>query len=185
MDSQIVQLQGTGADVFFNITTPKFAAQAIRKAFDIGWKPVHYLNNVSASIGSVLTPAGLEKSVGLISTQYLKDPLDDAWKDDKGMKDWYAFMAKYYPEGNLKDASNVYGYTAAQGLVQVLKQCGDNLTRENVMKQAASLKDFVPSLALPGIKVNTSATDFAPIQQEQLVKFDGKEWKRFGDILSK
>ncbi len=185
VDSQVVQLQGSGATVFFNITTPKFAAQAIRKAFDIGWKPVHYLNNVSASIGSVLTPAGLEKSVGLISTQYLKDPLDDAWKDDKGMKDWYAFMAKYYPEGNVKDASNVYGYTAAEGLVQVLKQCGDNLTRANVMKQAASLKDFVPSLALPGIKVNTSATDFAPIQQEQLVKFDGKEWKRFGEILSK
>ncbi len=185
VDSQIVQLQGTGADVFFNITTPKFAAQAIRKAFDTGWKPHHYLNNVSASIGSVLTPAGLDKSVGLISTQYLKDPLDGAWKDDKGMKDWYAFMAKYYPDGNLKDASNVFGYTAAEAMVQVLKQCGDNLTRENVMKQAASLKNFVPSMALPGIMVNTSATDFAPIEQEQLVKFDGKEWVRFGEIMSK
>lgn len=185
VDSQIVQLQGSGADVFFNITTPKFAAQAIRKAFDIGWKPVQYLNNVSASIGSVLTPAGLEKSVGLISTQYLKDPLDQAWKEDQGMKDWYAFMAKYYPEGNLKDASNVYGYTAAQGLVQVLKQAGDDLTRANVMKQAASLKDFQPTLALPGVMVNTSATDFAPISSEQLVKFNGKEWERFGEVLSK
>jgi branched-chain amino acid transport system substrate-binding protein len=184
VDSQIVQLQGSGADVFFNITTPKFAAQAIRKAFDIGWKPVHYLNNVSASIGSVLTPAGLDKSVGLVSTQYLKDPLDDAWKNDKGMNDWKAFMAKYYPEGDLKDAANVFGYTGAQGLAQVLRQCGDLLTRENVMKQAASLKDFEPSLILPGIKVNTSATDFAPIQQEQMVRFDGKQWIRFGEIMS-
>jgi branched-chain amino acid transport system substrate-binding protein len=184
VDSQIVQLQGSGADVFFNITTPKFAAQAIRKAYDIGWKPVHYLNNVSASIGSVLTPAGLEKSVALISTQYLKDPLDEAWKNDKGMNDWKAFMAKYYPDGDLKDASNVFGYTAAQGLAQVLKQCGDNLTRENVMRQAANLKNFEPALILPGIKVNTSPTDFAPIQQEQMVRFDGKQWIRFGEIMS-
>jgi branched-chain amino acid transport system substrate-binding protein len=184
VDSQIVQLQGSGADVFFNITTPKFAAQAIRKAYDIGWKPVHYLNNVSASIGSVLTPAGLDKSVGLISTQYLKDPLDSTWASDKGMNDWKAFMAKYYPDGDLKDASNVFGYTAAQGLAQVLKQCGDNLTRENVMRQAANLKNFEPTLILPGIKVNTSPTDFAPIQQEQMVRFNGKEWVRFGDIMS-
>ncbi len=184
VDSQIVQLQGSGADVFFNITTPKFAAQAIRKAFDIGWKPVHYLNNVSASIGSVLTPAGLDKSVGLISTQYLKDPLDSAWASDKGMNDWKAFMAKYYPDGDLKDGSNVFGYTAAQGLVQVLKQCGDNLTRENVMRQAANLKEFQLPLALPGILVNTSPTDFAPFQQEQMVRFDGKQWVRFGEIMS-
>ncbi len=185
VDSQVVQLQGSGADVFFNITTPKFAAQAIRKAADIGWKPVQYLNNVSASIGSVLIPAGLEKSKDLITTQYLKDPLDPAWKDDKGLNDWKAFMAKYYPDGDLKDGSNVYGYTAAQGLAQVLKQCGDNLTRENVMKQAASLKDFSPSLALPGIRVNTSADDFAPFAQMQLARFDGKEWVRFGEVLSK
>src|SRR5471030_2169459 len=184
VDSQMVQLKGSGANVFFNITTPKFAAMAIRKAYDIDWKPVHYVNNVSASVGSVLTPAGLEKSVGLISTQYLKDPLDSAWANDKGMNDWKAFMAKYYPEGDLKDASNVFGYTAAQGLVQVLKQCGDNLTRENVMKQAASLKELQLPLALPGIKVNTSASDFAPFQQEQMVKFDGKEWVRFGEIMS-
>ena len=185
VDSQVVQMQGSGADVFFNITTPKFAAQAIRKAYDIGWKPLHYLNNVSASIGSVLTPAGLDKSVGLISTQYLKDPLDEAWKNDAAMNDWKAFMAKYYPEGDLKDASNVFGYTAAQGLVQVLKQCGDNLTRENVMRQAANLKDLQLALALPGIKVNTGPADFAPFQQEQMVKFDGKQWVRFGEIMSK
>jgi branched-chain amino acid transport system substrate-binding protein len=185
VDSQIVQLQGSGANVFFNITTPKFAAQAIRKAYDIGWKPVHYVNNVSASIGSVLTPAGLEKSVGLISTQYLKDPLDGAWKDDPGMKDWYAFMAKYFPEGDLKDGSNVYGYAAAQTLVQVLKQAGENLTRENIMKQAASLRDIQLPIALPGVKVSTNANDFAPIQSEQLVRFDGKQWVRFGEVLSK
>ena len=185
VDSQIVQLQASGGNVFFNITTPKFAAMAIRKAYDIGWKPVQYLNNVSASIGSVLVPAGLEKSVGVISTQYLKDPLDDQWKDDKGMKDWYAFMAKYYPDGNLKDGSNTFGYAVAQTLVQVLKQCGDNLTRENVMKQAANLKDWRSDLLLPGIKINTSATDFAPIQAERLVRFDGKEYVPFGDIVGK
>ena len=183
VDSQIVQLQASGANVFFNITTPKFAAMAIRKAYDIGWKPVQYLNNVSASIGSVLIPAGLEKSVGIISTQYLKDPLDPAWKDDKGMKDWYAFMAKYYPDGNLKDGSNVYGYAVAQTLVQALKQAGNNLTRENVMKQAASLKDVQLDIMLPGIKMNTSAGDFAPIQSEQLIRFDGKEYVRFGQVV--
>ena len=185
VDSQIVQLQASGANVFFNITTPKFAAQAIRKAYDIGWKPVEYLNSVSASIGSVLTPAGLEKSVGLISVEYLKDPLDPAWKDDKGMNDWRAFMAKYYPDGKLTDVFNVSGYAAAQTLVQVLKQCGDNLTRANVMKQAANLKNFELGVLLPGIKINTSPTDFAPIESEQLARFDGKEWVRFGEIIGK
>ena len=185
VDSQIVQLQASGANVFFNITTPKFAAQAIRKAYDIGWKPVQYLNNVSASIGSVLTPAGLDKSTGVISMAYLKDASDPAWKDDKGMKDWEAFMGKYYPEGNLKDGSNVVGYGVAQTLIQVLKQCGDNLTRENVMKQAASLKDFRTEVLLPGIKINTGPTDYAPIESMQLARFDGKEWARFGDIICK
>ena len=185
VDSQIVQLQASGANVFFNITTPKFAAQAIRKAYDIGWKPVQYLNNVSASIGSVLTPAGLEKSTGVISIQYLKDSLDPKWKDDKAMKDWYAFMAKYYPEGNVKDGSNMVGYGVAQTMVQVLKQCGDNLTRANVMKQAASLKDFRTDVLLPGIKINTSATDYAPIEAMQLVQFDGKEYKAIGDVVGK
>jgi ABC-type branched-subunit amino acid transport system substrate-binding protein len=185
VDSQIVQLQGSGANVFFNIATPKFAAQAIRKAYDIGWKPVQYLNNVSASIGSVLIPAGLEKSVGIISTVYLKDQADPTWKDDKGLNDWRAFMAKYYPEGDLKDSGNVSGYGNAQTLVQVLKQCGDNLTRENVMKQAANLKNFESGVLLPGIKINTSAADFAPIESVQLARFDGKEWARFGEILGK
>ncbi|MBL8289672.1 MAG: ABC transporter substrate-binding protein [Rubrivivax sp.] len=184
VDSQIVQLQASGADVFVNITTPKFAAQAIRKAYDIGWKPVQYLNNVSLSVGSVLTPAGLEKSVGLITAQYGKDPTDPQWANDPGMNEWRAFMAKYFPDGDTKDASNVYGYGAARTLVQVLKQCGDNLTRENVMKQAASLKDFDPGTSLPGIKINTSPTDFAPIQAVQLARFDGKTWVLFGQVIS-
>jgi len=185
VDSQIVQLQASGADTFFNITIPKFAAQAIRKAYDTGWKPTHYLNNVSASIGSVLTPAGLEKSVGLISTVYLKDPTDPQWNDDPAVKEWRAFMAKYYPEGSLLDPFNIYAYTVAQTVHQVLKQAGDNLTRANIMKQAASLKDFRPDTLLPGIRINTEANDFAPIQSAQLQRFDGKEWRRFGEILGK
>jgi branched-chain amino acid transport system substrate-binding protein len=184
VDSQVVQLQGSGADVFVNITTPKFAAQAIRKAYDIGWKPVHYLNNVSTQIGSVLTPAGLEKSVGLISTAYIKDPLDSQWANDPAIAEWTAWMKKYYPDGSLIENSNVYGYTVAQTMVQVLKQCGDNLTRENVMKQAASLKDFAPSTLLPGIKINTGPKDFAPIESVQLMRFDGKSWVRFGNVIS-
>src|SRR5712692_9215946 len=146
VDSQIVTLKGSGADVFFNITTPKFAAQAIRKAYDIDWHPLHFLNNVSVSVGAVLTPAGLEKSVGLITAQYLEDPVDPQFKDDPAMQEWLAFMAKYYPEGDIKDSLNVYGYIAAQTLVQVLKQCGDNLTRENVMKQAARSEEHTSEL---------------------------------------
>ena len=185
VDSQIVQLKGSGADVFFNISTPKFAAMAIRKDYDIGWKPLHFLNNVSASIGSVLTPAGLEKSVGLISVAYLKDPNDKQWDNDPGIKEWRAFMAKYYPEGNLADGSNVYGYAVAQTLAQALKQAGDNLTRENVMKQAANLKDLQLNVALPGIKINTSATDFYPFESLQLSRFDGKQWVLFGEVMGK
>jgi branched-chain amino acid transport system substrate-binding protein len=183
IDSQIVQLQGAGADVFVNITTPKFAAMAIRKAYDIGWKPLQYLNNVSQSVGSVLTPAGLDKSVGIISSNYGKDPTDPQWNNDPGMKEWRAFMQKYYPDGNVADNSNVYGYSVARTLVQVLKQCGDNLTRENVMKQAANLKDFDTGVGLPGIRINTSPTDFAPIQAVQLMKFDGKTWGLFGEVI--
>jgi branched-chain amino acid transport system substrate-binding protein len=183
IDSQIVQLQGSGADVFINITTPKFAAMAIRKAYDIGWKPVQYLNNVSIGVGSTLTPAGLDKSVGIISSNYGKDPADPQWNNDPAMNEWRAFMKKYYPEGNLVDALNTYGYSVARTLVQVLKQCGDNLTRENVMKQAANLKDFDTGMALPGIRINTSPTDFAPIQAVQLMKFDGKTWVLFGEVL--
>ena len=185
VDSQIVQLKGSGADVFFNITTPKFAAMAIRKAYDIGWTPLQFLNNVSASIGSVLVPAGLEKSVGLISVAYLKDANDKQWENDPGIKEWRAFMAKYYPDGNLADGSNVYGYAVAQTLVQALKQAGNNLTRENVMKQAASLKDLQLNVALPGVKINTSATDFYPFESMQLQKFDGKQWVLFGDVMGK
>jgi branched-chain amino acid transport system substrate-binding protein len=183
VDSQIVQLQGSGADVFINITTAKFAAQAIRKAWDTGWKPVHYLNNVSNYVGSVLVPAGLEKSVGLISSQYTKDPTDPAWDNDPGMLEWRTFMKKYFPEGNLADGLNVGGYSAAFTLVQVLRQCGDNLTRENVMRQAASLKNFSAPNFLPGIMVNTSPTDFAPTKSMQPVRFDGKTWVPFGDVL--
>jgi branched-chain amino acid transport system substrate-binding protein len=185
VDSQIVQLQASGADTFFNITTPKFAAQAIRKAYDTGWKPTHYINNVSASIGSTLKPAGLDKSTGLISTQYFKDPLDDQWKNDPSVKEWKAFMAKYYPEGNLADASNMYGYIVSQTLHQVLRQAGDNLTRANIMKQAANLKGFRPDNLLPGIRINTDANDFAPIESEQLIRFDGQQWQRFGPIIGK
>ena len=183
VDSQIVQLQASGANVFFNITTPKFAAQAIRKAYDIGWKPVQYLNNVSQSIGSVLKPAGLDKSVGVISTQYGKDPTDPTWTDDKGMKDWRAFMAKYYPGGDVTDTSNVVGYGLAQTMVQVLKQCGDNLTRENVMKQAANLKNYRTEVLLPGIHINTSPTDYAPIKAMQLVRFDGTKYVAMGKVI--
>ncbi len=182
VDSQIVNLKQSGANVFFNITTPKFAAQAIKKAFEIGWKPTHFLNNVSASVGGVLQPAGLEASQGLITTAYAKDPTDPQWKNDKGYLDWLAFMKKYYPDGNLADGSNVFGYNVAQTVVQVLKQCGNDLSRANVMKQAENLKNLELPMLLPGIKVNTSPTDFYPIKQEQLAKFDGKEWVRFGSI---
>jgi branched-chain amino acid transport system substrate-binding protein len=182
VDSQIVSLKGAGADVFFNVTTPKFAAQAIRKAYDIGWHPLQLLTNVSISVGSVMTVAGLEKGVGIITADYRKDPVDPQWQDDPAMKEWRAFMAKYYPEGDIRDNSNVYGYAVAQTLVQTLKQCGDNLTRENVMKQAASL-DLTSGLLAPGIKITTSPTDFYPIKQMRLQKFDGKSWVPFGEAI--
>jgi branched-chain amino acid transport system substrate-binding protein len=184
IDSHIVKLRSTGADVFVNITTPKFAAQAIKKNAEIGWKPLHFLNNVSGSIGGVIKPAGTENAQDIISSAYLKDPTDAQWKDDAGMKAWNEFLDKYYPEANRSDASVMFGYTAAQGLVHVLKACGDNLTRENVMKQAASIKDLELGGLLPGVKVNTSATDFAPLSQLQLQKFKGDTWERFGEILN-
>jgi len=183
VDSQIVQLQSSGANVFFNITTPKFAAQAIRKAYDIGWKPVQYVNNVSISVASVLTPAGLDKSTGIISSAYVKDPTDAQWENDAAIKEWTAFMKKYYPEGNLTDNFNVYGYAVAQTLVQVLKRCGDNLTRENVMKQAASINGLEINALLPGVKINTSSSDYAPIEAVQLQRFDGQRWVRFGELM--
>ncbi|MCC7274585.1 MAG: ABC transporter substrate-binding protein [Alphaproteobacteria bacterium] len=180
VDSQIVTLKGSGADTFFNITTPKFAAQAIRKVYDIDWKPLHFLNNVSNSVGSVLTPAGLEKAAGLISSYYLKDPTDPQWAKDPGYLEWLAWMKKYNPDGNLNDTFNVYGYTVAQTLVTVLKQCGDDLTRENVMKQAANLKAVTHPMLLPGITIDTGPNDFYPIEQMQLVRFNGKTWEAFG-----
>jgi ABC-type branched-subunit amino acid transport system substrate-binding protein len=185
VDSQIVALKSSGADVLFNVTTPKFAAQAIRKVHDIGWRPLHFLNVVSNSVAAVLQPAGLEKSVGLISVAYLKDPADPAWKDDRGASDYLAFMKKYYPEGNPADSLNGYGYAVAQTLVQALKQCGDDLTRENVMRQAANLKNVEPTMLLPGVRINTGPADFYPIEQVQLIRFDGKTWVRFGEIVSR
>src|SRR3979411_1609959 len=184
IDSNIVKLKSTNADVFFNVTTPKFAAQSIKKMAEIEWKPLHLLNNVSASIGSVMKPAGFENSQGIISSTYLKDTSDPQWKDDKGMKAFDEFLAKYFPEGNRIDVNVMYGYTVAQGLVHVLKNCGDNLTRENVMKQAASIKSLELGGLLPGGKVNTSATDFAPLAQLQLMRFKGDTWERFGEVLS-
>ena len=184
IDSQMNSLKASGADTFFNITTPKFAAQAVKKAAEIGWKPNHYLNQVSASVGSVLTPAGLANSVGVISTQYFKDPTDPQWLTDPAMNEWREFMKKYYPTGDLNDAFNVYGPLVAQTLIQVLKQAGNDLTRANVMKQAASLDMTLP-LLLPGVNVKTSADDFYPIEREQLVRFDGKAWVRFGKIYGR
>jgi len=184
VDSQIVTLQGSGADTFINITTPKFAAQSIRKAFDSGWKPLHIINNVGASVGSVLAPAGLDKSVGLLTVQYYKDPNDPQWKDDPAMLEWRAFMGRYYKEGDPKDTSNLYAYIAAQAMVHVLKACGNDLTRENVMKQAASIKNLKLPLLLPGMALNTSPNDFFLVKQAQLAKFTGTQWAGFGDVLS-
>src|SRR5450432_2753497 len=184
IDSHIVKLKSTGADVFVNITTPKFAAQAIKKNAEIGWKPLHFLNNVSASIGSVIQPAGYENAQDIISSAYLKDPTDPQWKNDAGMKAWNEFLDKYYPEANRADANVMYAYTVAQGLVYVLKNCGDDLTRENIMKQAANIKDLELGGLLPGVKVNTGANDFAPISQVQLERFKGETWELFGEILN-
>jgi ABC-type branched-subunit amino acid transport system substrate-binding protein len=183
IDSQMVELKGSGADVFFNMTTPKFAAQAIKKAAEMGWKPQHYLVSVANSVGAVMIPAGPENGVGIMSTFYLKDATDTKWHNTPEYKEWATFMAKYMPGGDLKDLNNVYGYTIAQGVVQVLKQCGDNLTRENIMKQAANLDMSLPML-LPGVNVKTSPDDFFPIEREQIAVWDGKTWvlqgKTFG-----
>jgi branched-chain amino acid transport system substrate-binding protein len=184
VDSQIVNLKASGADVFFNVTTPKFAAQAIKKSAEIGWKPLHLLNNVSQSVGGVLKPAGLENSKGIVSSYYLKDSTDPAWTNDAGYKDWLAFMGKYFPDGDKTSSFTVYGYTVAQTLVQVLKQCGDDLTRENVMKQAANLKNLQLGMLLPGIAINTSPTDFYPIQQMQMQRFTGERWESIGPVMS-
>ena len=184
IDNHIVKLKASGADVFINIATPKFAAQAIKKIAEIDWKALHIVSNVSVSIGSVMKPAGYENAQGILSANYAKDGSDAQWNDDPGMKNFLAFLEKYYPEGNRIDNSVVYGYGAAQTLVKVLQMCGDDLTRANVMKQAASLKDFAPETLLPGIKMNTSAADFAPIEQLQMMRFKGEKWELFGDVIS-
>ena len=184
IDNHIVKLKASGADVFIDIATPKFAAQAIKKVAEIEWKPLHFLNNVSASVGSVIKPAGYENSQGIISAAYLKDASDPQWDNDPGMKTFYDFLAKDYPEGNKLDGSTVVAFGVAQTLVEVLKKCGDDLPRANIMKQAADLKDFRTEVLLPGIKINTSPTDFAPISQLQLMKFKGEKWELFGEIIS-
>ncbi len=183
IDSQIISLRASGANTFYNVTTPKFAAQAIRKAHDMGWKPLHLLNNVSTSVGTVLEPAGLEKSVGLITALYLKDPVDPQWADDDDMKAYIEWFNKYMPDGNINDVFNVNGYIIASGVVRVLEACGDDLTRANIMKQTASIQDVQAPMMLPGIKWNTSAEDFFLIESAQLARFDGKEWALFGDVI--
>ncbi len=184
IDDHIVKLKASGADVFVNITTPKFAAQAIKKVAEIGWKPLHILNNVSASVGAVIKPAGYQNAQDIISANYLKDVSDPQWANDPGMKQFLDFMAKDFPEGNKLDGGTIVGYSVAKTLVQVLKQCGDDLTRANVMKQAANLKNFKVDTLLPGITINTSPTDFAPISQLQLMRFKGERWELFGDVIS-
>jgi len=184
IDSQMVELKASGADVFFNITTPKFAAQAIKKAAEIGWKPQHYLNNVSNSVGAVMVPAGAENGVGILSVFYLKDPTDSQWANTPEFKEWLTFMQKYMPGADLKDLNYVFGYTMAQGVVQVLKQAGDNLTRENVMRQAANIDMNLPML-LPGVNVKTGSDDFYPIERGQLARWDGKTWVLQGKVFGR
>ena len=184
IDSQMVTLKATGADTFFNITTPKFAAQAIKKAAEIGWKPTHYLNSVSISVGTVMTPAGLDNGVGILSAGYIKDPTDAQWQKGKEWDDYTAWFKKYNAAGDIKDVNNVYGYTAAQGLVHVLKQAGDNLTRENIMKQAANLDITLPML-IPGVNLKTGPDDFFPIERMQMQKFTGKTWELFGKVYGR
>ncbi len=183
VDSQVIQLKDAGATVFFNISTPKFAAQAIRKAADIGWKPVQYLNNVSASVASTLKPAGFENSQGILTAAYLMDPTDKQWDDNAEMKTWRAYMNKWMPNANQADGNYIFAYAVGTMMVETLKKCGDTLTRENVMKQAASFKNFRIPLCLPGINVSTSATDYYPIQAVQLARFKAETWELFGEIM--
>jgi branched-chain amino acid transport system substrate-binding protein len=182
VDSQIVTLQGAGVDLVLYAATPKFAAQAIRKTFDIGWTPVRYMTDVSQSIATVMKPAGLEKSKGVITAIYGKDPTDARWKDDPGYKAFAEFVGKYLTPKDLTDANAVYGFGTSATLVQVLKQCGNDLSRENVMRQAANLKDLVFEMGLPGIKINTSPDNFSPIRQEALASFNGESWEQFGEL---
>ena len=183
VDSQVVKLKSTGADVFFDASTPKFAAQAIRKLADIAWRPVHILSINASPISATLKPAGLDISKGIISTNYGKEPNDPQWKEDPGVKAYFAFMEKYYPQGDKLNTINAYGYSAAELLVYILRRCGDDLTRENIMRQAANIKGYVPSLALPGITVNTSPNDYRVFKQMQMMRFNGERWDLFGPII--
>jgi branched-chain amino acid transport system substrate-binding protein len=183
VDSQELELKNWGAEVVITAATPKFAAQAIRKIAELGWKPLHFMTNVSISVGSVITPAGAENATDMISAAYLKDPTDVSWKDDPGMNQWRAFMAKYMPGADVTDGGTVFGFGVSYGLRQVLRQCGSDFSRANIMKQAANLHDLEVPVLLPGIKVNTSPTNFHPIRQMQLQKWDGKSWKLFGSVL--
>ena len=183
IDSQIVTLKNSGADIFMSNVSPKGAAQAIRKVAELGWKPVYFLSNTATSVATVLKPAGLENAKGIISTAYLKDPTDPSLKDDAATQAWFAHMDKYLPDADKGNGNSVYGYVTAETMAQVLRQCGDTLTRENVMKQAANLKNFAPAMMLPGITINTAPDDFFPIEQMQMMKFDGEAWRMFGEVL--
>jgi branched-chain amino acid transport system substrate-binding protein len=183
VDSQIVTLQGSGADILLIAATPKFAAQAIRKSYDLGWNAVRYLSNVSPSIATVLKPAGLDKSKGLITAYYGKDPTDARWKDDPGLKEWQAFAAKYLTPTDFIDANATYGFGAAATMIYVLQRCGNDLSRDNILKQAADIKDLELPMLLPGMKINTSPTNYDPIRQMQLASFDGQSWQLFGELL--
>lgn len=184
VDSQIVAFKASGADVFFMITTQKFAAQSIRKADEIGWQPQRYLNSLASSVGAVLEPAGLDRSRGILSVAYLKDPSDPLWADDPAMKDYLAFMAEYLPSANVHDSMNVFGYSAAQTLVHVLKKCGDDLSRENLMRQATSISDLQLPMALPGILINTSPESRTALRSMALAEFDGHAWRLVGDVVT-
>lgn len=183
VDTQLISLQASGADVLLNLTTPKFAAMSIRKVAAMGWKPLHVLGNVSASVGSVLKPAGLENAVGIVSSAYMKDPTDVAWANDPAMNEWRAFMRRYYPEGSLEDWVNVYAQAMAQAMVHTLRQAGNDLSRENVMRQAASLRNVELPGLLPGIRINTGPDDHNPIEQLRLARFDGRQWVLFGEVI--
>jgi len=183
VDSQTVDLAGSGATVFFNIATPKFAAQAIRKAYDIGWHPVQFIDNPAASVGPVMRPAGVEKAKGVLSTGFVKDPTDPQFQNDADFREWLAWMKKYFPDGSLEDPQNAVGYAQAQTMVQVLKQCGDDLTRENVMRQAANLKHFHPAMLIDGVDLTTSPTNYEPMRRLRMVRFDGERFTYFGEIV--
>jgi branched-chain amino acid transport system substrate-binding protein len=183
VDSQLVSLRSGNVDVLMTIATPKFAAQTIRKVADMQWKPLHILSGVSVSVGTVMIPAGPENGVGIVSSAYLKDPTDPRWDNDAGMKEWRAFMAKYYPEGDVKDAGNIAGYGLAYTMIAVLKACGNDLSRESMLKQATNLNNLENPVLLPGIRINTSPTNYHPVRQLQLMRWGGKTWELFGDII--